>query len=401
MNIREVKDFSFHDIEGTADGLSLKILKGLCDELSFQNLGRDGWELVIHFRLKNFKRILADAENSNLKSTSGVSSDFTIRQTAYDDIPGVIDLVYNTYRYTYNSSFAYDQKLFQEEIDSGRLFSLVVVTPDGKIVGHQAVIFQKPNIGEIGMAMVDPQYRRSRAFILLKNATFDEIKLRFSSCIIFGKTVTSHKASQAFMSGFTISMLVLSYTNSLSFVGIDTKQKLREGAVYGFRTFSDQKVELQIFVPTEHLNMIGLMLQDSCFSVLLQKNDADFENELSVFEVVKSEYHYHAFLNFEKVGADFDAQLRKQTRLLQLEEMVTLYVSIPTNENQPKSIDRILMDNGYFFSGVQANSEGGLDMYYTNLLNQKFSFDDLQLFSPKSVELKNYMEALYRQIVDC
>jgi len=397
MNVREVKDFSFDDMEGTADGLSLRLLRGLCDELSFQNLGREGWELVIEYKLKNFKQILGENDGTSEGAKPDISYNFTIRLTTYEDIPGIINLVYNTYRYSYSKPFAYDQALFQEEINSGRLLSLVVATADGKIIGHQAVMFDGPNLGEIGMAMIDPQYRRSRAFILLKKATFDEIKLKFPDLIIFVKTVTSHKASQAFMSGFTISMLELSLINNASFVGMNTKTNRRESAVYGFMTFSDQKFASRIFVPSEHVEIISSLLHDSCFPVSIEKNSGDFEAETSVYETIKSLDNNHAFLNFNKLGTDFATQLRRQTRLLQQEEMVTLYVSIPTQKNQPKMLDKLLMENGYFFSGLQPNPDGNWNLYYTNLLTQKFSFDDLQLFSPKSVELSNYMKALYYQ----
>lgn len=175
MNVREVKEFSVDDLEGTADGLSLKLLRGLCHELSFRNLGREGWELVIEYKLKHFKQILGENDGSAEGAKPDISYDFTIRPTTYNDIPGVINLVYNTYRYSYAKPFAYDQNLFQEEITSGRLLSLVVVTPNGKIIGHQAVMLESPYLGEIGMAMVDPQYRKSRAFILLKRATLEGV----------------------------------------------------------------------------------------------------------------------------------------------------------------------------------------------------------------------------------
>jgi hypothetical protein len=397
MNVREVKDFSVDDLEGTADGLSLRLLRGLCDELSFQNLGRQGWELVIEYHLKSFNRILGENDNSFEAIKPDISSSFTIRLTTYDDIPGIINLVYNTYRYSYGKPFAYDQALFQEEIDSGRFLSMVVATPDGKIIGHQAVMIKSPNLGEIGMAMIDPQYRRSRAFILLKKATFDEIKLKYPNLIIFVKTITSHKASQAFMSGFTISMLELSFANYFSYVGMNTKGITRESSVYGFMTFAEHKFESRIFVPTEHIEIIGSLLHDSCFPVSLEKNSGEFDAETSVCETIKVPELNIAYFNFHKLGTDFAIMLRSQTKLLQQEDMVTLYVSIPTHVNQSKNLDRVLMENGYFFSGLQPNSDGNWSLYYTNLLAQKFSFEDLQLFSPKAIELSNYMKALYHQ----
>ena len=145
--------------------------------------------------------------------------------------------------------------------------------------------------------------------------------------------------------------------------------------------------------------MIASLLQDSCIPVSLERNSGDFEGERSVFETVREDSHHHAFLNFHQLGSDFATIKRKQTRMLQQEGIVTLYVSLPTHVNQSNILDRVLTENGYFFSGLQPNSDGNWSLYYTNLLMQKFNSDALQLFSPKAVALSQYMKALYAQMI--
>jgi hypothetical protein len=399
MNVREVKDFSVDDMEGTADGLSLKLLRGLCDELLFQNLGRDGWELAIQFKLKNYKPILSGTDEVKEELKPGISYDFTVRHSETDDIPGIINLVYNTYRYSYAKSFAYSKELFQEAIDTGKIFSMVVATADQKIIGHQAILFESPQLGEVGMAMVDPQFRKSRAFLLLKRDMKEEVMQKYPNVILYIKAVTSHKSSQAFMTGTSISLLELSVYNHASFVGMKASHNPRESLIYGFTTFSTNLPLKPIYIPEEHQAMVSSFFAGTTFSIQVEKNSKTVVVGESVFEVKVNPENQHAKLCFNSIGNDFSTVLKKQTRSLQQDDIITIHAIVPSNDNQPENSDQLLAANGYFFSGIKPNANGEWDLIYTNLLHQKFNFDDIQLFSPKAVELCNYIKEQYERIL--
>jgi hypothetical protein len=399
MNVREVKDFSFDDMEGTADGLSLRLLRGLCDELLFQNRGREGWELAIQFKLKNYRPIISADDDLKDESKPGVSSDFTVRRSETDDIPGIINLVYNTYRYSYAKSFAYSKELFQEAIDTGKIFSMVVATFDQKIIGHQAILFESPQLGEVGMAMVDPQYRKSRAFLLLKRDMKEEVLKKYPDLILFIKAVTSHKSSQAFMTGFSISLLELSVYNHASFLGMKANHNPRESLIYGFTAVSQSLKINPIFVPEEHHAMVSSFFAGTTFSIQVEKYNGIVADSESVFEVKENPENQHAKLHFNHIGTDFSLVLKKQTRSLQQDGIITIHAIVPTSESQPENLDQLLMANAYFFSGIKPNANGEWDLIYTNLLHQKFNFDDIQLFSPKAVELCSYIKEQYQLIL--
>ncbi len=101
MDVREIRDFSIEDADGTADGLSLSLLRGYTDDLIFRNLGNAGWELAINFRIKDFKRIMRRADIISDQQPSDQMQEYIIRKSGVEDIPGIINLVYNTYRYSY------------------------------------------------------------------------------------------------------------------------------------------------------------------------------------------------------------------------------------------------------------------------------------------------------------
>ncbi len=398
MDVREIHDFSVEDAEGTAEGLSLKLLRTFSDKLSFTNLGRDGWELLVHFKIKNFRKIIG--ENRTIRSTVEPESiaDYQIRRSTDADVPGIINLVYNTYRYSYAKSFAYNPELFREAILSGKLISLVVATGSGKIIGHNAIILESEELGEAGMAMVDPEYRRSRAFIQLARATREEVIRQYPKIVVFIKAVTSHKSSQAFMSGFTPCLLELSVYKHASFVGMQGEFNPRESLIYGFTSFFGILQPKTVFLPEEHFEMASSLFGEAGKELSFDTNSSDPETIESILNVKKDTESCRAILSLAISGQDLGPVIRKLTRELQQDGMVTLHAIIPTHCNQSKQLDKILEGNGYFFSGIKPNAAGNWDIIYTNLLHQKFDFDRIHLFSSRATELCEYIKALYFQI---
>ena len=398
MDVREIRDFTIEDADGTADGLSLSLLRGYTDELIFRNLGNEGWELVINFRIKDFQRIMRRADIIRDQPPSDQMQDYSIRKSGVDDIPGIINLVYNTYRYSYVKSYAYSKELFKEALESGKIFSMIVVSKSGKIIGHNAIIFDSPRLGEVGMAMVDPAYRRSRAFFSLIRTMREEVLQTNPELILYIKAVTSHKSSQAFMVNFSPSLLQVSVYKHASFIGIQGEVNPRESLIFGFTSISTNPVIPTIYIPREHQEIIKAILADGRIQCNLEINAGKLVNEDSQISVQKDTTSQHAFLNCDLIGKDFGKVLRQQTKSLQQEGILTIYAVVHTHQNQEGDLDGMLFHNGYFFSGIKPDKQGGWELFYTNLLHQKFNFDNIQLFNPKAVALCNYAKELYCQI---
>jgi hypothetical protein len=398
MDVREIREFTIEDADGTADGLSLSLLRGYTDELVFRNLGNEGWELVINFRIRDFKGIMRRADIIRDQQPYDQMQEYSIRKSGVDDIPGIINLVYNTYRYSYKKSFAYSKELFKEAIESGKIFSMIVVSKSGKIIGHIAIIFDSPRLGEIGMAMVDPAYRRSRAFFSLTRAMKDEVLQTNPELVLYIKAVTSHKSSQAFMVNFSPCLLQVSVYKHASFIGIQGDVNPRESLIFGYKSIPLKPSAQMVHIPAEHHAIIQAILGDGRILYALNINIGGFPGEKSQMEMQNDPAAGHAFLHFSTLGNDFGKVLRQQTKALQKDGAITIYAIIPTHENMGSDVDRLLFQNGYFFSGIKPNQDGGWDLFYANLLHQKFNFDNIHLFNPKAVDLCNYVKELYCRI---
>ncbi len=399
MDVREIRDFSIDDADATADGLSLRLLRSFSEELDFRNLGRNGWELVIRSKIRNFTRLSEVTREPAPNNRTETESEYLVKRSTRDDVPGIINLVYNTYRYSYAKSFAYSPEKLSEAIEKGNIASLIAVTPTGKIIGHNAVLFESSELGEVGMAMVDPEYRRSRAFIQLVRTTREAVVEQYPAMVLYIKAVTSHKSSQAFMTGFTPCLLELSVYQRADFVGSNGDMNPRESLIFAYATITGRMQDKPMYVPQEHYTLIKELLTAGGISIDVLICDSDTWAGETLTEVKRDEEARRASLMIDATGKDFDTALRKHTRALAQDSMATVNVIIPTAMNLPSGLDSLLAKNGYVFCGIKPNASGSWDLIYTNLLNQKFDFDKIQLFSARANELRDYIRDLYYRMV--
>ena len=184
LNARNIPTFNPDEAEATADDLSLTMVRCFSYEFGYNNLGKDGWELRIRFRMENYKRLeLINASDTDYDVEE--QEPFTIRLSTEKDVAGIIDLVYKTYRYSYAKTFFYNDKELTRLIAEKKILSLVAVTESGKVIGHNAILLDSDRLGEAGMSMVDPNYRKSRAFLSLVMNTARAVKANYPDFLCY------------------------------------------------------------------------------------------------------------------------------------------------------------------------------------------------------------------------
>lgn len=200
------------------------------------------------------------------------------------------------------------------------------------------------------------------------------------------------------MVNFSPCLLQVSVYEHASFIGIQGEVNPRESLIFGFVPLSTNPVVATIHIPVEHQGIIKSIMADGRIQCNLEINAGKFVSVDSQINVQTDAASHHAFLYFDSIGKDFGKVLRQQTKSLQREGVLTIYAVIHTDKEQEADLDSLLFQNGYFFSGIKPDQLGGWALFYTNLLHQKFNFDNIQLFNPKAVGLCNYVKAIYCQI---
>ena len=394
MNIREIPTFSPDDMERTADGLSLRMIRCFSYDFGYRNLGKEGWELLIRFRVKNYRR-LAEVNRVAPDAFAEEQEPVTIREAQPADVPGIISLIYNTYRYSFAKEAFYDEETFARMLAKRKILSIVAVTPSGRVVGHQGVLLESERLGEAGLAMVDPGYRKSRVFLSLVLQTAKAVRAAYPDLLGYAKCVTSHKRSQAFVASFATCYLEPSVYNHASFVGIEGDANARESLIYSVLSMGKAPQYPPVYVPTEHLPLVQAFFAKAKLAVELRDTTASAPEveETIVRREVNPGRQFVAF-RVERFGADFRRAVRRETIFVRKNGVVTANLALPTDRPLPPDIDALLMAEGYFFCGIKPTPAGGWELRYTNLLYQPFDFDRIQLFSADAIALRDYVKAL-------
>lgn len=397
MNARQVPEFDTENANETADALSLNIIQCLSHGFGYNNLGKDGWELLIKFHIKEYKQLKQLNHHDNDFDVV-TQEPFTVRRATEADVPGIINLVYNTYRYSYAKEMFYNDVTLAQMLREDKIVSVVAVTDSGEVVGHNAVLLDSPLLGEAGMAMVDPNYRKSKAFLSMALSTARLVKSTFPQIMTYTKCVTSHPRSQAFVTNFAPTMLQLSVYNHASFIGIKGDTNPRESLLYLVLNFCNDQTEKTIYAPKEHQDIIQQKLTKAKFNITVMPYEGDAEQpESSVLQLETMPGRQFAEIKVEKQGTDFESALQKETSYLRQNGVATVNLLLPAQSSMSQDIDSTLLRNGYFFSGFKPTPEGGWKIVYCNLMSQLFDFGKVQLFTEDSQMLCKYIQGEYEK----
>ena len=154
-----------------------------------------------------------------------------IRSIRHEDIVGLIRCIYRCYGYTYLDPAMYEARHVRRLIDTGRMHSVVAVV-DGEVVGHCALVFERPGdrVPEAGRMIVDPRYRGHH--LAERMAEFrNEVAKKIGTPGTYANCVTNHVGSQvtAFRRGAVeVGLLLGEVNDGVSMTGLAMTTKGRK-----------------------------------------------------------------------------------------------------------------------------------------------------------------------------
>ncbi len=399
MSIRHIPAFDVDDPDHTAEGLQLELLQNLCENIQFRNLGANGWELVLGIKLGQLKLPPA-LEPQKPARKNILDEDIRVRKADKSDVEGIINLVYNTYRYTYVKSLFYDPLSLAEAIETGKVLSVIATASSGEVVGHNAILVESQLLGEVGMAMVAPDYRKTGTFIRLLHATMQLLEKELPGMLLFAKAVTSHTHSQAFLQGFITTHFQLSVHPRAAFIGMKEYHNTRESLLYAVAPSNGFLDMGTIGVPGEHLEMVRQVFDIESVRAQIVAHHGRLSGSDSIIVSTAEFTKQWAQLHVSQAGMDLERQLKKQCHQLQQEGVVTIELSYPASAVFPSNMDKMLTASQFFFCGLKPCADGDWMVVYTNLTHQKFDFDALQLFSPNHQSLLEYIKKCHTRLFE-
>ncbi len=352
----------------------LKRIKHYVDELRFTNLGKKGKAFTIYkshpieFSNTTFHPYsdLEDESPASLKPAS-----IQIRDFEPGDEEAISRLIYNNYTYSYYKSLFYYPKQIRRLNESGEIASVVAETKDGRIVGHFALVrIKDSNIAEIGVAVVDPDFK-GKGVMTSMLSRIDQRAKEMGLSAIFGEALMLHPFSQRanLSHGFTETALMLGMVpNSVSLTDPNAVQTKRRAAVLiGYKILSGEKSR-KVFLPKEYKRLIEEIYINIGLEIIRQKKSRCDNSSLIEYEL--SEYTQTGRLIVDRVCGDFAHLLRHYLHTLYKKHVDMVYADI--NMSRCSQIDEavaVLKDEGFVFSGVIFYGRGEDDYLRLQLPN--------------------------------
>ncbi len=167
----------------------------LVDLFEYEDLKKDGkrLSLVQHFN------VCYDLKNDTVTTESydkeKVLKALKVRTFVVGDGDGIAKLIYRNYHFSYYKNTFYIPHKVREANENKSVTSIVAYYHD-ELIGHFALIRSKySNIAEIGVATVDPRFKRMG----IMNLMFDELIITAKKegySAIYGEALTMHPFSQ-------------------------------------------------------------------------------------------------------------------------------------------------------------------------------------------------------------
>jgi serine/threonine-protein kinase RsbW len=267
---QRIQPIAFGGDPGAASerGLGWHMMQRLMDAVTLESLGRDGQQLTLfkaepaRFELGSHRSIAAHDLSTEWQG------DVLCRKATADDAANITRLFYNCYRYSYFNEQVYSPETLSEMMVRGDIDSIVAELPDGRLIGHMALIqyADRPHAIEFGMAATDPAYRGHGILAKMQkvaNAAF----ARSGKRVRFGGAVTAHAVSQmaSIHNGNNEVGLMLGAVPAEDFSSLETKTQGRVTIVFMAALLGSRTVP-QLVLPADHEAFIARLYEQSGIS---------------------------------------------------------------------------------------------------------------------------------------
>lgn len=370
------------------------------DEFRFENLGMGGWRAII-------KKRLAEASleaKSRAEASSALSAPrtaFSTRLAVPEDAGQLVDLTYDTYRYSYPVEEFYREPQLREALKRGEIISLVVEA-DGVIVGNSSFVLsaKTPRCAYSASLMVGRAFRQSRAIINL----VAEAERFINGCsldvdLYYGTMVTNHTGSQKAGAkvGFSPLALLLSVGVPVDYRGMKISNSERESFILYVRLVASPNMPV-LYLPERHHAVMSGLLTQAGFDSALSGEEAGLMDEDTLFSVEEDPIEANAYITAIRLGQDWVTRLHKMIFALKAKGMQTIIILVPSWRPTPPGLDREMVRFNAVFTGLKPVSAKECYLVYS-AFSQEVDFERIRILAPLAQELKEHIRRLYVETV--
>lgn len=385
-------------IDSNIDGLWYFLAQQAVDTLEFKNLGIHGWLVLITQKLDS--PTYKTTSNNDPNSLKAKGAKLTPRFATAKDAGQLMDLTFDTYRYSYPGEDFYRKSKLTDALTSGKMES-IVVEAENTIVANTSVIVDQatPKCGYLSTLMVHRAFRASRAIMVL----IKEINRYFETNsrqmeVYYGTMVTEHTASQkaAVKAGLKPLALLLGVGASVDYRGMSIHGGSRESFVLCSRLAKPPENH-KLFLPKHHQKVMHPLLEQLGASLEFDWDDEHIISaETTAFTISEDNIESSATVVFEKMGKDWAAQTRKCLFQMSNRQIRSTVIYIPAWQQPPADLDREMGKINSIFTGIKPVSATKYYLVYCNL-TFTVDFEKIQMASTAANDLKQHVLQIYHE----
>ncbi len=385
------------ELDQTAAGMGLFLMRAMLDDCQFVNLGPHGKETHLIKYLKKGTVVAAEAPRAT--SEQALIQEkiaYDVRLMKGEEAIEVSRCAYKSHGYSFFDDHIYYPERLVELNENGAMISAVAVTEDDVFMGHAALLYQssEDRIAELTFVFVNVEYRGQGAFGRLNDFLMKTPKRReFAG--MYAYVVANHVFAQKTMARYGINdcgLLLATSPMSWKFKGIPGDASQRISVILSFR-YMDEPRRLTLYPPPHHRAMIeklylNLGAQHDYEAAPRQLELPDRPSDLS-FETNLSEGCAEIFL--KSYGRNVVPEVRKLLRSSCLQQLAAVNIFLNLQDPATAVLTEEFEKLGFFFSGILPCARVGDTLILQYLNNVDLDYDKVTACSDMAKEMLGYI----------
>ncbi len=387
------------------DKLWYHLVKNIADDVKLINLGNDGWRIIFNKRIEGACYIRHSPQELNENDAKRKDlSDISYRLSVPADAAALVELTHKTYAYTFAEPEFYYSEHLTEAIKNKSIVS-VVAELNGEILGHVGLAnhSEYPNCAEIGMLMVNPEYRQTRlTFILSKQMQKLVLnKKEYQKDIFTTVSTTAHTASQHMiekLADLHPIMIMISACPRADYERDHQKNiSKREALVFGIKL--TYKSEATIYLPAVHQPiMAALFRQLDTHPTLVDQEIETYSSETKT-STERFDLSFSANIILESCSDNWVEVLRRSIYHLRSEGIQTINILVPAWKPLPPDIRENMKTLNALFTGMPVFAKDRWYIAYVSLDSEIMNFDEIKIYNPGAKDLLDHIKDEYEFVL--
>ena len=392
--------------ENNFEGASLESVRSMTDQFLFLNRGKDGKEfrLVKRFDSADIRDHLPkqypgepgrEGEFDELETPDG---DYLLTPVTSEDAEDIAKLIYRSYNYSYSKEDLYFPRRIEMAIRHEYKFGTIVRTTSGGPAGYFAVIKSTDSmIGEVGEAVVSPQYRNKGLMKLMMKSLIDMSRQRGLKGL-FGEALTAHTFSQKVNQTFDFrsTALIIAKSPKRIFKGMDFHSTDNVSVVIDFLPLTRRWLKPDN-LPEQYaglLNTIYDQFQSHLYIPTRQPKVPDEPGKTNLELTIHHERNT-ALIIVRDVGSTFELSCKRMFRSIEELNLATIYIDLPLGRGKIDVHVDYLKENGFIMAGLMPLFHEESDYLRMQKLMVDIEFEDIQTYSDVAGLIKERVKQEY------